>query len=383
MTDKIRSLNLEQLGSRIEAIDEFLLMLVAHRMSLSLNVGAYKRATNQPIFRGDREDERLEKVRELAEKFGLSPHFADSMLYNIIGESCKQQMIQLQATGEAPPSAEDEDEWYGILKQNLLKLTEAIAPTYDDQYVSGFFASSAYRNFEDSVLMQEVGKLGVAGTFVDLGCATGFKTFQLASQFRKLIGYDIGAHMIEQANRKLNQRIPSETQFEFHQVDLEEGIPLEDGSVSFVMMNLGTAGDLRGIKGLIVEMKRVLTIGGRFLFSFYNLNALVYRWEFLPWPVSVAAEINHNKRCLDVHAAGKIFSVYARAYTVHEARSFFPQGLVLNKIVTYPTLSPILPNCLFKAEKAREAVLDLDEQLSTSDFGAYIIVTGEKEASCQ
>jgi len=92
----IRSLDLKELGKRIEAIDLLLLTLVAHRMNLSLNVGAYKKAKGENIYRRDAENKRLDIARFIAVNGGLDDNFAHALLYSIINESCKRQMIQLQ-----------------------------------------------------------------------------------------------------------------------------------------------------------------------------------------------------------------------------------------------------------------------------------------------
>jgi SAM-dependent methyltransferase len=373
----IRSLNLEQLGARIELVDEAILILVAHRMALSLDVGAYKRATNQTIFRRDKEDERLLRMKKLAENVGLNPNFAAAALYNIIGESCKQQMIQLQETYSPPLDIEDEEEWYRILKGNLLRLAERIAPVYDEQYGTEFFASAAYREFENWMLDEEVDMVNTNDLFVDLGCATGTQTFRLADRFEHSVGYDLSGHMIEHANRKLDPRWQGRVVF--YETDLENGIPLPDNSASFVMMNRGTAGDIRNIQGLLHEAHRVLQVGGRFFFSFYNSDALVYQWDFLPWPVNLAAGINKEKSCLDVRVGSETFSVFARPYSLEQAEDFFPAGMKINRRMTYPTISPLVPNHLFKTENARDAVSHVDWQLAPFGSGAYIIITGEKE----
>lgn len=373
----LRSLNLEQLGGRIEDIDELLLILLAHRMALSLDAGAVKRATNQAIFRRDKEKERLEKARTSAERLGLDPDFVSSMLYAIIGESCKQQVIQLQGNYNSLPDTENEEERYRILKRNLLGLTERIAPVYDEQYGSGFFASAVYREFENWMLDEEIDMLNSSDLFVDLGCATGGQTLRAAERFESLVGYDLSDHMVEHANRKLDRRWSEKVKFQV--ADLEEGIPLRSGSAAFVMMNLGTASDIRDIGNLVGETHRVLRTGGRFFFSFYNTDALVYQWDSLPWPVGLAAGINKQKSCLDVRASTDIFSVYAKPYSLAQAEDFFPAGMKINRKLTYPTLTPLLPNCLLKTEQARDAVSHIDRQLAASEAGAYIIITGAKE----
>ncbi len=376
----IRSLNLKELAPRIEAVDALIMTLVAHRMGLSLNVGAYKKATGEPIFRPEPEEVRIQKIRDQAKALGMNPHFAEALLYNVIGESCKQQMILLQGDYRLPDT-KDEKEWYDTLKQNLRDLTKIIAASYDSQYDTGFFGLRSYRDFEDDCIAKAIQATPSRKLAIDLGCATGNQSVRLAKDFDNVVGFDLSSHMIQHARKKVRSEYFA-SKIRFEECDLESGIPLEDASVSFVLMNLGTASDLPGIADLTKEVARVLVPGGRFLFSFYNKDALVYCWDFLPWPVGLAAEINHKLSCLDVHADHKIFSVFAKGYTVEEVKSLLHPGLVIEPdMLTYPTISPLLPNQIFssEAEKAEQVVSRLDRALSTLNYGAYIIATGRKD----
>lgn len=371
----IRSLNLEQLGRRIDAIDKLVCILIAHRMELSLNVGAFKQACNPPIpiHNGDREHDRLDVVQNHARELGIDSDFMRSMLYNVIGESCKQQMIQLQKGEELPPDVDDDD-WYQFLRSNLLSLTRKVAPSYDKEYSSKFFASNSYEQFEFEMLKKCIEFENKSGSIaVDLGCATGNLTSKLQIYFENVVGYDISPEMLSIARKK-------EKGISFEKLDLEDGaIPLSNNSVSFVVMNLGTGSDIREIEKVIHEVDRILKPGGKFLFSFYNSNALVYHWDFLPWPLTLAAELNRAKDCLDVHIGKKIYSIYARAYSTDEVKAFFlGLNLRIENLVTFPTVSSILPEYLFANESARQAIWSVDTQLSDSGFGAYIIATGVK-----
>lgn len=376
----IRSLTVSQMGARIDQIDEFILILIAQRMRLSLNVAAWKGSQEppQPIFRKDKEDERLRNAMVIGEKLGLKPNFVFAMLYTLIGESCKEQMIELQGKFKRLPDVKD-DEWFDLLKQNLLELTEIIAPTYDEEYVGEFFASQQYREFEKRMIARDADLTGPCDFAIDLGCATGEQTFHLATRFEKVVGYDVSSTMIDQANRRLELSKEHFPYVSFEQVDLEQGIPLPDNSVSFVLMNLGTASDIRNITGLITEIERVLVVGGGFFLSFYNADALVYKWGFLPWPLAVAAEVNRDKQCLDVHVGEKIFSVPARPYKIEEINNLFPNSLDVTEILTYPTIGSVLPNRLFSTEEVRVAVSDADEHLSSLELGAYAIASGVKK----
>lgn len=373
----IRSLTLDELGWRINEVDKLIYTLVAHRMSLSNSVGAFKRVSDIPIYNAEREVARITECRNHAIRLGVSPDLMQGLLYSIIGESCKQQMIELQSSGMAAPDVTDQ-EWNKLLKKNLLELTKEVASSYDKNYNEEFFASSSYRSFEETLLFQEIESIDSRKLTVDLGCATGAKTLALAPYFKRVVGYDISPDMVKVANGKLVDGI--EQRASFYQLDLEKKeIPLPDRSASFVVMNMGTASDIPNIVKVISETRRILVPGGRFLFSFYNSNALAYQWKFLPWPVSLAAELNHAKNCLDVHIGKKIFSVYARAYSRKEVEKFFSKKFTVEKLLTFPTVSSILPDQLFKEDHARCVISALDESLADSDFGAYIIVTGKKE----
>lgn len=376
----IRSLTIKQLGDRIDQIDEFILILMAQRMRLSLNVAACKGSKEPPeaIFRKDKEDKRLSRAMEIGEKLGLKPNFVFAMLYNLIGESCKEQMIELQGTFNRLPDTKNDDEWFDLLRKNLLQLTEIIAPTYDEKYDGEFFASQQHREFEKRMISRDADLTGPYDLAIDLGCATGEQAFHLASRFEKVIGYDISPAMINQANRRLDLDRDRFSGVSFEQIDLEQGIPLPDDSVSFVLMNLGTASDIRNIESLISEIERVLVVGGGFFLSFYNADALVYKWKFLPWPLAVAAEVNRDKQCLDVHVDGKIFSVPARPYKLDEISNLFPANLDISEILTYPTIGSILPNRLLCTPEVRKAISDADEDLSSVGLGAYAIASGLK-----
>lgn len=376
----IRSLDLKELGKRIESIDLLLLTLVAHRMHLSLNVGAYKKAKGEKIYRRAAENKRLDAARFIAVNGGLDDNFAHSLLYAIINESCKQQMIQLQDKDFQVPDFKDEEESQENLRQNLLKLTEAVADFYDDSYDRRSFAVKSYRKFEEECLVGAIAETRDRSRAIDLGCASGMQSLRLAGKFDEVIGFDVSPAMIRVAQRKITPELKD--RLIFQELDLNHGLSLlKDGSVSFVLMNLGTASDIRDIEKLISEVHRVLKKGGRYLMSFYNKDALVYKWDFLPWPDGLAAEINQALSCLDVRVGNNSYSVYAKAYSTSEVEKMLGRNLAVDlNIATFPTVSALLPNQLFDKgnERAQEAVDELDRQLSTLTNGAYIVATGGK-----
>ena len=370
-------LNLKELGDRLHRIDMLVVALLRRRIELALQVGEFKIKNGQKIFRASIEAKRLAQVRAEARKHKLNPHFAESILYSAIGESCKAQTVQLQnAAAHRHKEPKTEEEWYRLLKKNLLLLTKRWSDSYDDRYDKTFFATHAYLEFEEQLITQEIKLITDRGIALDLGCATGRLTRKLSPLFTQVIGYDLSPHMLKKASAK-GQKLQN---IAFLEADLEEGISQPDNSVSFVVMNLGTASDIRGISGVIKEVERVLEPGGRFLFSFYNRDALLYQWDFIPWPVGLAAEVNLYKHCLDVHLNTKVFSVYARPYTAKEVRQIFPSELKLSKVLTHPTISSILPHDLFEGKPSiQKSVATIDRQLARACGGAYIIAIGQKK----
>lgn len=371
-------LNLEELGIRLKRVDTMMMTLAKRRMELAQQVGLYKRRANQKMFRADIEDKRIAETKEWGAEHGLNPNFTASLLYLLINESCKQQMIQLQEESLSITEPKTEGEWYEGLKKNLLLLTERWCGSYDDDYEKHAFATKAYLNFERMLIDREIERLPDRATIIDLGCATGRLTLPLSGHFEHAVGYDLSPHMVTIARKNASLHSFG-AKASFHEVDIENGIPVDDATISFAVMNLGTASDVRNIKGVIEETLRVLKPGGRFFFSFYNREALLYRWEFLPWPVGLVASINLHKHCLEVHSRNEVLSVYARPYTVAEVTTLFREAGVEVDSSTYPTMSAILPNDLFDGQSGiQQAVTALDWNLSSLSMGAYIIATGQK-----
>ena len=377
-------LELSEIGARLAKVDMLLMSIVKQRMDLALEVerrkSVGKTAEERKIFNFKREEERLMAVGDWAKEHGMNPHFAQTLLYLLIGESCKQQMIQLQnRAGKPTDDSGDESEWSETLCRNLLSLAESYSERYDVEYDKAFFATRAYVEFENNLLQEEIGKLSNHYVLLDLGCATGRLTFQLAERFQWAVGYDISPHMVEKANGKIsNSGIRNIC---FKTADIEKGIPEPDSSVSLAVMNLGTASDMRDISKVLKEITRVLVSRGRFFLSFYNTEALLYRLDFIPWPTGLVAKVNIHNRCLDVQNGTKILSVYARSYSVSEVFDMIRGGIAVSRMETYPTISAILPNDLFENKpEVQKSIMAIDKQLANSPLngGAYIVVTGQK-----
>jgi chorismate mutase len=91
---------LANLGERLKEVDDLTLLLMWRRFKIALEVGACKMRTGDKISRPSVESRRLQQVDDLAVRLGVDPHFARTLLYFVIGESCKVQMKQLQDSNE-------------------------------------------------------------------------------------------------------------------------------------------------------------------------------------------------------------------------------------------------------------------------------------------
>lgn len=396
------------LGKRIDRVDRQIVHLLARRKDLAEAVIRVKLKTGERIYRPDTEKKRLQSVSRCAEEEGLSPEFARALQFLIMIESRNVQVEILEAhrLGEKIPEAFAEQS-FEELRSNLIKLTAFWAPRYDNRYGSHSVAAKLHLEFERALIKEEIAELSHHALLVDVGCATGRETLEHKHGFARILGYDVSADMIAVAQAKAAERKLTRTVFQVH--DVETGLPLESGSVSFLYLNQGTASDLKNIAQVLEEVARVLKREGRFLLSFYNASALVYR-SFLPWPPNLMAEFSPDRHCLDVQyftekveereeevvdettgGTKKIqfkirrevlqkLPVFARAYTVGEAQQLLPSELVCSGVYTHPTLSAVLPPDIFQEEKVVQLIKHLDKELasSTDRLGAYIVLTGFK-----
>ena len=369
----MRGLSLEELGEQIKRVDMHLVALLARRMSLSSEVERVKNADPNnriKLYNKGREDKRLSDVRRWAKKKRLNPDFARSILYEIIGESCKVQMIQV----ETPRQEAKVDGDPAALKQNLLTLTGKIAASYDKLYSRGRSATRLYQAFEMRILKRMIRSVPKIGLVVDLGCATGRISLALRGRFSQVIGYDLSPEMVAVAEGK----VAATDSVRFEVADLEQGIPLTSDSVSLVVMSLGTASDFPDIWAILTEARRVLRPEGKLLLSFYNREAMFYT-EYLPWEESLAAEMNLKKNWLEVHYESELFPIFARAYSRNEVKDILGSlGFEIQRVLTHPTISALLPEELLESDRMVKQIIQADESLAHEGFGAYIIAVARK-----
>ncbi len=366
-------------GQQIACIDRHVIATLQQRQRAVLQVGAIKQLLGEPIVNRDREEQRLKDIAAHAERAGLHPEFARSVLYAIIGESCKVQHEQSYRVMPEPDEPIGSEARYQHLQRNLLQLTELVADQYDAFYRGNYYGLAAYLAFEREIIRHHASRVDQAGIAVDLGTADGgVARFCCELGFGRVAGFDISPAMVAHAK----QQSAEMCRLRFEEADIEAEIPIEDGAATMVIMNEGTAGDVRDIRRVIGETQRVLRRGGIAIFSFYNRDALLYQYPCYPYETSLAAGLNRERECLDVCAPnGGIFPIHAKPHTVKEVRELFGDGLELVQMVTHPTFTAIQPNDLFETNKGiPQSFLAIDQEIATLPYGAYIIAVAKQRA---
>jgi ubiquinone/menaquinone biosynthesis C-methylase UbiE/chorismate mutase len=383
--------DLKTLGEDFVAVDRLIMDLIKRRMDLAKLVAREKlRAADGnskylEIYNNKRELERLAGIKEHADRIGLDSDFARAVLYLLFGESIKEQVKLLQDTQQLDlETAEDKDR-QTQLRQNLIELTEYICEKYDPGYTEVHHATDAYGKFEAELLAADITKLDHRKLALDLGCGTGSLSLELAARykFEQVRGYDLSEDMISVANRKKQQMGAENVMFESRDIEAGE-FPAETSSVSYVVMNMGTASDMVDLPTMLGTIGRVLEPGGRFFLSFHNADALLYESRYLPWPTSLAAAYNSYTNCLDVRHRERVFSIFTQLQSEETVRRVMPAELNIDEVTSYPVLSSILPNDLFTS-LTPETIDEIDRGLAKSarssalsSAGAYLILSGKK-----
>jgi chorismate mutase len=100
-TDALFIENIEDLRTRIDAIDKEIIHLLANRMEVSQLIGKYKKKNNIAVLQPSRWNEIIEKTMLQAEPLGLSEEFIGKMLKAIHQESInRQEIIMMGRTSE-------------------------------------------------------------------------------------------------------------------------------------------------------------------------------------------------------------------------------------------------------------------------------------------
>jgi len=89
--DKVFHENIEDLRSRIDAIDKEIIQMMGNRMAVSKKIGDYKKLNNIAILQQDRWNEIIDKAMEMAAPHDLSEEFVSKLLKAVHQESINHQ----------------------------------------------------------------------------------------------------------------------------------------------------------------------------------------------------------------------------------------------------------------------------------------------------
>ena len=371
---------LESLGRRIGQVDDMIVDMLAARQGLAERVGHLKNEHGDPIWRRSIEKKRIAAARARGVARGLNPDLVTSVVYAAIKDSCMRQVF-MRDNGKYPTQRSLS---FKQKRANLLALTKAVAEKYDNSYALPF-STRAYLRYERIRLEAEIELIPRENRrlLVDLGCGTGSVALKFCDLFGETVGYDVSPDMLARARATACAKYANRN-VRFEETDLELGIPQASGSASFVVCTFGAGSDFENLDKIIAETMRILEPGGRFAFSFYNKDALLYQWPFIPWEVTLAARVNLDDDCLDVLWNKKVYRILAHARSMSEVAAMFTKnGAQVGGQFSHPTVSPLLPVEAFigeTADKVGNALAELDDRLAFDNFGAYILITGEKNA---
>lgn len=247
------------------------------------------------------------------------------------------------------------DSWL-IGKQHHKELSDKAAEKYDDLYAASNFATGSYMEYELDVINRATGLIDKNNRRIalDLGCGTGRDAFHFHRHFGQVRGFDFSSEMIKVAQRKKLHKAAGNVQFVLR--DLEEDLltDIADSSITFVNSGFGMGSFLRELSPILREVKRILEPSGVFVVSFYNRESLVVQLDTLEWAPSLSARFDPASGFLKVNFNNENFDVAARAYSVREVLAMLGSYFEIVEISTFPTLSSLFPNTIFKSQKARE-----------------------------
>jgi len=89
-------MELEELRSELDALNEEIVSLLAKRRSITKQVAQLKKRESLPVFDGNREKRQSEKVREVAKRHAIDPDVVEK-LFEIYVAYCRQEMAKEMA----------------------------------------------------------------------------------------------------------------------------------------------------------------------------------------------------------------------------------------------------------------------------------------------
>jgi ubiquinone/menaquinone biosynthesis methyltransferase len=166
------------------------------------------------------------------------------------------------------------------------RLFDTIAPRYD------FFTALMSYGMDRGWKLTLVQMLKIKGdeTTLDIACGTGDITFEIARRLNsgQALGLDITQGMLDIAERK--RREARAANVSFHRGDIMR-MPFPDETFDCVTGGYALR-NVPDVAGALVEIRRVLKPGGRFLsLDFGHPGNALYRWLYIRYLIVVGSAV--------------------------------------------------------------------------------------------
>lgn len=354
------TMSLESARSRITEITQLLLRLFAERQSLMQEIAEAKISSgNLAVYDPFREFSLFSVAQKIAEETGTGGSDLELLLSFVMGIAKHSQMKILHVETQFSSSRPKMEE----LESNLLVLTQKIAHSYEQH--SDSLVRKAYIRREQEIMEQTLSNLPQGSKVLHLGCATGVRIAEICSKSKlRLVGIDISPEMIGLAN----QLFPNHRWIQYN---LKNGIPLESGTIDYVVAPLGSASECFS-ENFLHEILRVMSPDSECFLSFYNQGMLCgHSWNS-PWKTDHPVIFNPFNDTILVPYEQTLFELYAK-FVSHDLLS----GLTGHNLKFVESSSPLWddkPSIFFENNTAVELVREYEIQTAhTKPFlGKYI-----------